>query len=768
MGSVEHNASSDEIAKSTEHGAKASFAQRIKKRLGKNSVSQSDSSEPKAKPIPFRQLFAYATRPEAWRLAVSCIAATVHGTLLPLFTIIFGSIIDKFLLLNDPSGDGIARDDISREIGVTAKWFLILGAVAFVTSFVQVRFSLIFAQRVGSRLRSLYFNSLMRQDASWYDQNDGGELTARVAGDVSLVQAGIGEKLASTVQFTVMFITGFIIAFVYGWKLTLVILAIAPLLAIAGALFGKLSAESTSTSQGAYGAAGAIASEVISLIKTVTAYNGQESEAQRYEKQLQKAYVAGIKKAVYSGIALGFTYLVIFCAFALAFAFGAGQVRSKSMEPGDVLVTFFSVFVATISIGQAAPAFGALATARGAAPRIYEIIRRQSEIDPLAEDQGRILEGVRGEISFKNVKFNYPTRVLDETDGGTSNAFVLENFNLDVDPGTTQALVGSSGCGKSTTVRLIERFYDVEGGEVLLDGVNVRELNVRWLRSQIGYVGQMPTLFMISIRDNIALGAAMDAVHDDETGKTVLRRRDVSDDEIVEAAMKANAHDFVMRLPEKYDTLLGERGALLSGGQKQRICIARALVRNPKILLLDESTSALDAQSERIVQDALEKASEGRTTISIAHRLSTVRNANVISVIEKGTVVERGSHDALIKKQDGVYRNLVEYQNVQSQGETASSAGEDEDHCEIAAEDITKGMSVSKTVDKEVNSDDDVDVVDSGVLRRAFMLNIGEIGFILLGMVGSAIAGAAFPVMAITFSSVSSPQVILLLCSNRH
>lgn len=283
---------------------------------------------------------------------------------------------------------------------------------------------------------------------------------------------------------------------------------------------------------------------------------------------------------------------------------------------------------------------------------------------------------MKGDISFRNVTFNYPTRAVDNEEEHGARPFVLGSFDLDVASGQNHALVGSSGCGKSTTVRLIERFYDVQTGQVLIDGVDVRELNVRWLRSQIGYVGQMPTLFMMSIRDNIALGAAMESSIDKVSGKRTWTRMSVTDEDIIAAAKKANAHDFVMKLPEQYDTMLGERGALLSGGQKQRICIARALVRNPKILLLDESTSALDAQSERVVQEALEKASTGRTTVTIAHRLSTIKNADIISVIDKGTVIESGTHRDLIEIEDGAYRTLVEYQNVQAQKESEDITSE--------------------------------------------------------------------------------------------
>lgn len=380
-----------------------------------------------------------------------------------------------------------------------------------------------------------------------------------------------------------MGVVGFIVSFIYTWKLTLVILAVTPVLAICGGVFAALTAETTSEGQGAYGAAGAIASEVLSLIRTVHAFGGQEEEAKRYEAKLSSAYKAGISKGFVNGLGMGLTMFLIFCSYALSFWFGARLIRNGEISVTDLFVAFFSVLTGSMGIGQAAPSFAAFAAARGAAPRVYDVIDRASVIDPLAEE-GATLDSVAGKISFEGVTFNYKNRAEE---GGEP---VLQDLDLDIDVGATHALVGPSGCGKSSTMGLMERFYDPQFGSVKIDGVDLRTLNPKWLRAQMGYVGQMPTLFRATIRENIAYGAAM------EFGDgTDIKRAEVTDDQIIEAAKLANAHGFITRLPEGYDTLLGERGALLSGGQKQRICIARAIVRQPKILLLDEATSALDS-----------------------------------------------------------------------------------------------------------------------------------------------------------------------------
>jgi ATP-binding cassette, subfamily B (MDR/TAP), member 1 len=413
--------------------------------------------------------------------------------------------------------------------------------------------------------------------------------------------------------------------------------------------------------------------------------------------------------------------------------------------------------LSALGIGQASPCFETFAIARGAAPRVFGIIDRQSAIDPLC-DGGAIPETVVGKITFENVEFNYKSR---EIEGG---APVLKNINLEIQPGTTHALVGPSGCGKSSTMGLIERFYDPKAGRILLDGVDVRTLNVRWLRSQMGFVGQMPSLFRGTIRENIAFGASVSfastGVTYDKNDRSTLKRVKVSDEDIVAAATLANAHSFISDLPNGYNTILGQRGALLSGGQKQRICIARAIVRNPKILLLDEATSALDAKSERLVQEALERAAKGRTTLVIAHRLSTIRNANVISVFNEGDIVESGRHEELIKLSTGMYRQLLE-QQLHSTPKSSPGVQVEDDK---TPQDQNEGLYEEKTEtigEKPVKSKGSADHgniphVSKGVILRAFKMNIGEWVFIVAGMLGAAIAGASWPLGALVFSQVTS------------
>lgn len=691
--------------------------------------------------VSFRELFKYATKRELIIMSVAVLAAILHGALLPFFTIIFGSVIDAFGTQED-------SEEVIVEIGYVARWFFVLGGASFLTSVIQVRFQLYFAQNVAFRVRKLYFSSLISQEYSFISQNDPGELSSRLS-DISLLESAIGDKLSTTIQLFSLFVTGFTIALIYGWKLTLILLSITPVLAAGGILFAKLAAESSGTGQDAYGAAGAIASEVISLIRTVKAYNGQETEAKKYDEFLEKAYKSGVRKSALSGVAFGFNYFVIFCTFAVAFTFGLGQVRSGSMNAGDLIVVCVSIFFSTTAIGKTAEGFKAIANARGAMPKIYKIIEKESKINPII-DMGEELSEWRGEVRFENVSFDYHSNEPRNNEAGYE-AKVLNNIDVTFLPGTRNAIVGKSGSGKSTIARLIERYYDVDSGQILIDGVNVKDLSVKHLRKQIGYVGQMPTLFMLSIRDNIALGAGEE--HDPEE----FDLKSISMNRIISAAKDANAHDFIMSLPNGYDTVLGERGVSISGGQKQLICIARALIGNPKILILDESTSALDARSEKIVQEALNKASSGRTTIMIAHRLSTIRNANKIFVLDSGKVIESGDHSSLIQQEGGAYKTLFEAQDVNHETilednsrENNESRADSTDSTEFSIPHSNENNVAAGSSEINVNSE-----FDSGIVRRAFETNKEEGLYILLGIFGACLGGASFPIIAIISANVS-------------
>ncbi|OTF72759.1 hypothetical protein BLA29_004063, partial [Euroglyphus maynei] len=355
---------------------------------------------------------------------------------------------------------------------------------------------------------------------------------------------------------------------------------------------------------------------------------------------------------MFTGISLGLMYFAIYSSYGLSFWYGARlivrSIKNHETPPkyqaSNMLIVFFNVLMGAFSLGQTSPYFEAIGRACGAAGTIFKIIQQKPKIDSLSQLGKRIQ--IRGRIQFRNVHFNYPSR---------PDVPILNGLNLDAEPGQTIAICGSSGGGKSTIIQLIQRFYDTNKGQVLIDGHDIKDLNVGSLRDQIGVVGQEPVLFGYSIEKNIAFG-----------------HPEANLEEVIQAAKEANAYDFIQNLPDKFNTLVGERGAQLSGGQKQRIAIARALIRRPKILLLDESTSALDSESEKIVQAALDHASIGRTTFIVAHRLSTIRNADKIIVLDQGRVKEAGTHQELINAK-GIYYNMAKLQNQDEEEEKLES-----------------------------------------------------------------------------------------------
>ena len=381
--------------------------------------------------------------------------------------------------------------------------------------------------------------------------------------------------------------------------------------------------------------------------------------------------------------------------------------------------------------------FSAITAARGAMYGILDIIRRPSPIDA-SSNQGQRLEKVDGKITLKNVEFHYPNR---------KDVQVLKQYSLEIRPGKTYALVGHSGCGKSTIIQLCERFYDPISGQICLDDVELRELNVEWLRQQIGLVSQEPTLFSGTIAENIAYG-----------------KPGASQEEVEMAAKMANAHNFIQKLPQKYQTVLGEGGALISGGQKQRIAIARALVKDPKILLLDEATAALDSSSERVVQDALDRASKTRTTIVIAHRLSTIRNADCIIVMDAGQIVEMGTHSELVAKKSAYY-NLVQAQQLHARDDDITEAHAVEDVDEVAVTPEQANISIKVESPKSIQDlkkesalegpDSSAKVAFKDVpLLRIAALNRPEWPILVVGALGACAHGTVMPVFALIYSEI--------------
>ncbi|XP_062035527.1 ATP-dependent translocase ABCB1 isoform X1 [Lepus europaeus] len=725
-------------------------------RLGKNMYKLNKKSKKEKEKRPTVSTFAmfrYSNWLDKLYMVLGTLAAIIHGAALPLMMLVFGDMTDSFSNAGNMIPANISNLTISnistseiyerleQEMTTYAYYYSGIGAGVLVAAYIQVSFWCLAAGRQIFRIRKQFFHSIMRQEIGWFDVHDVGELNTRLTDDVSKINEGIGDKIGMFFQSMATFFTGFIVGFTRGWKLTLVILAISPVLGLSAALWAKIMSSFTDKELLAYAKAGAVAEEVLAAIRTVIAFGGQQKELERYNKNLEEAKRIGIKKAITANISVGVAFLLIYASYALAFWYGTTLVISKEYSIGQVLTVFFSVLVGAFSIGQASPNVEAFANARGAAYEIFRIIDNKPSIDSYSE-AGHKPDNIKGNLEFRNVHFSYPSR---------KEVKILKGLNLKVQSGQTVALVGNSGCGKSTTVQLMQRLYDPTDGVVSIDGQDIRTMNVRYLREITGVVSQEPVLFATTIAENIRYG-----------------REDVTMDEIEKAVKEANAYDFIMKLPNKFDTLVGERGAQLSGGQKQRIAIARALVRNPKILLLDEATSALDTESEAVVQVALDKARKGRTTIVIAHRLSTVRNADVIAGFDDGVIVERGNHEELMK-QKGVYFRLVTMQTagneIDLENAASESRGEKMDLVEMSSKESGSSLIRRRSSHKSFHGAQGQDgklstteAQDENVppvsFWRIMKLNLTEWPYFLVGVICAIINGGLQPAFAVIFSKI--------------
>ncbi|KAL2898464.1 ABC transporter B family member 15 [Bienertia sinuspersici] len=522
------------------------------------------------------------------------------------------------------------------------------------------------------------------------------------------------NQVPNFVMNTSTFIGSYIAAFVLLWRLAIVGFPFIIFLIIPGLLYGRILMGLARKLSVEYNNAGGIAEQAISSIRTVYAFVGETKTMAKFSTALEGSVKLGLKQGLAKGVAIG-SNGVSFAVWAFSTWYGSKLV---------------------IALGSGLSNIKYFSEAASAGEKIMEVIKRVPEIDSENTD-GLTLDNVSGKVEFKDVNFAYPSR---------PDSMIFRDFSLQIPAGETVALVGRSGSGKSTAVALLQRFYNPLGGLILLDGVSIDKLQLKWLRSQMGLVSQEPALFATTIKENILFG-----------------KEDATMEEVIEAAIASNAHNFISQLPLAYDTQVGERGVQMSGGQKQRIAIARAIIKKPRVLLLDEATSALDSESERVVQEALDKAAVGRTTIVIAHRLSTIRNADTIAVIQSGQVMETGSHDDLILQKDGLYTSLVHLQQMKKSEDQRSNNLNNLDSRYSTSSRRLSLVSRSSSANSVHDSVNEHEVEPKGEekflvpsFRRLLAMNLPEWKQATLGGFGAMLFGAVQPVYSFAMGSMIS------------
>ncbi|KOC15748.1 multidrug resistance protein [Aspergillus flavus AF70] len=721
-------------------------------------------------------------------LLVGFITSIASGIPFPIMSIVFGQLVDG---LNSSTCNVTPSNADSYQAGINDKILLIvyIGIAYFALIYIYVLCWNLSGERLAQRLREKYFSAILRQDAAFFDNLPAGEVSSRITGEIAVIQQGSSEKVGIVINSIAFFITAYIVAFIKDPKLAGMLVSLTPAYLIMSIGGGYFVQKFFGRALEGMAKASSVALEAFSNTMVVQAFSANARLEEKFVEVLHPALSAGVWKSIAAATQAGLLYFIAFSANGLAFWQGSRQIADAVESGGDGITvgnTFTVILIlvdASLILSQAAPFLQSFDAAAVAFGKLEADIDHPTTIDGTTEDTGRVLPEVTGNVELRNVSFKFPSR---------PDKPVLQDLSLSCPAGQQTAIVGLSGSGKSTVAGLITRFYNVDEGAVLLDGHDVKDLNVRSVRSHISLVQQEPCLLDRSILENIALGLINSPRHDHlhsilmgsvladvaaavRDGKDLVSASLEHGDgarEIVElvlhAALLADANGFIERLKEGFGTQVGSKGNLISGGQKQRISLARALVKDPRILILDEATASLDSATEARIQEALDNVAIGRTVITIAHRLSTIKNADNIIVMRQGKLVEQGTHQQLLEA-NGAYAELVRLQNLNVHG------GQDDEETEVSSarsgslvpivSEKTGALetSVTDAIDEEKTKPAKTAEPESAIEeKRSFGSTVGSMGslfrpytfVLILAIAGAVIIGGTYCGSSVIFGNV--------------
>ncbi|CAJ1374272.1 unnamed protein product [Effrenium voratum] len=694
------------------------------------------------------KLFSMMGCCEAVVLLVGTIGAIGNGVAQPLMCIIFGDLIDGMGANTVPIPATATQEEIAammaagmenmmNEMGRLCITMCLIGVGCTVGASLQGSCFKIFSEMQTRKFRVLYFDYVLHQDVSWFDCKELGALPSEINDDLEKIQDALGDKFGNGVSAFAGFLAGFACAFGLGWLVALVMCSMLPFMVVGAAVMGTAVQEIQLESQGWYAKAAAVVEECLYAMRTVVAFGGENRELAKFKAALVHTRKGGIKNGFKIGIGMGYTMMIVMFGSALAFWFGMtlryhGELNpstGREWQPGNIMAIFFCIFTGSFFIGNLDPSIKAFLAAKAAAGRFFQVKENKPAVQCIANDTRQDLESIE-RMDLQDVVFYYPAR---------PEVKILNGLSMSITRGQKVAVVGESGSGKSTVMALLERFYDPNTGTVLVNGQDMKSFKVSALRRCIGYVGQEPVLFASSIKYNIMQG-----------------HPNASKEDFAQACADAQL-SFVDALPEKYNTFVGAGGGQLSGGQKQRIAIARALLKKASFLFLDEATSALDNTSEKMIQQTIDdissKSDRGLGIVSIAHRLSTVRNADLIYVLNRGSLVEQGNHASLMEKK-GAYYALVATQESSQKAEEAEVVTTEHSKALLARQDSGHSdESQSKRKQREQKEEEErakeIEKNYQVPMGRLLSYNKPEWPLFVPAILGALVDGACMPVCTI-------------------